>query len=243
MTLIVYRRTFKDLEVTEEQTKEVAAENDGKQILMEVGSGVGNTLFPLVETHKNKRFYAFDCSPKAIELLRSHEKYDPERVRAFVCDITREPIPDSEVEDGSVDFVTMIFMLSALAPEQMDDVLQKINKKMKMGGSVLFRDYGVYDMTQMRFYAKKTPNKLGENFYRRTDGTFTYFFSLEFLAELFTRNGFEVASNTFDTRVLSNRKRKIRMYRVWAQSKFVKVADATASSAPNASSSTDVSSN
>lgn len=220
------RRAFKDLEVPEDEPVEEGEAVGEQQVLMEVGSGVGNTVFPLVEKHPHKKFFAFDCSPKAIELMRTHEKYEEPRVRAFVCDITRESIPDSEVADGSVDIVTMIFMLSAVAPEQMDDVLRKINRKMKMGGSVLFRDYGVYDLTQMRFYAKKAANKLGNNFYRRTDGTFTYFFSLEFLAELFERNGFAVESNTFDTRVLSNRKRKIRMYRVWAQSKFVKIAEA-----------------
>lgn len=220
----------------EDQQDAQGAEIGEQQVLMEVGSGVGNTLFPLVEKHPHKKFFAFDCSPKAIELMRTHEHYEEPRVRGFVCDITREAIPDSEVADGSVDIVTMIFMLSAVAPEQMDDVMRKINKKMKMGGSVLFRDYGVYDLTQMRFYAKKAPNKLGDNFYRRTDGTFTYFFSLEFLAALFERNGFQVVSNTFDTRVLSNRKRKIRMYRVWAQSKFVKIAEASEPTEANASS-------
>ena len=192
---------------------------------MEVGSGVGNSLFPMMESHPDKFFYAFDCSNRAIELLKEQERYSEHKAHAFVCDITREDISESDVKDGSLDFATMIFMLSAVAPEQMDDVLQKINRKLKIGGAVLFRDYGVYDMTQMRFYAKKTLNKLGENFYRRSDGTFTYFFSLEVLADLFTRNGFEVAQNTFDTRVLSNRKRKLRMYRVWAQCKFVKVRD------------------
>jgi hypothetical protein len=31
-------------------------------------------------------------------------------------------------------------------------------------------------MTHLRFYAKKTPNKMAENYYRRADGTFAYFF-------------------------------------------------------------------
>lgn len=192
---------------------------------MEVGSGVGNSLFPLMVAHPDMYFYAFDCSAKAIELMKAQARFDAAQAHAFVCDITREDISDLDVKPASVDIATMVFMLSAVAPEQMDDVLQKINRKLKIGGHVLFRDYGIYDMTQMRFYAKKTPNKMGENFYRRSDGTFTYFFSLEVLAELFQRNGFEVVENTFDTKVLSNRKRKIRMYRVWANSKFVKVRD------------------
>jgi hypothetical protein len=31
-------------------------------------------------------------------------------------------------------------------------------------------------MTHLRFYAKKKPNKMAENYYRREDGTFAYFF-------------------------------------------------------------------
>jgi hypothetical protein len=41
---------------------------------------------------------------------------------------------------------------------------------------VIIRDYGMYDMTQMRFINKRG-RKLGENFYMRADGTRTYFFS------------------------------------------------------------------
>lgn len=206
-----------------------------RPLVMEVGSGVGNSLFPLMNEYPSFYFLAFDCSSNAITLLKQHEQYSEANVHAFVCDITREAVPDEHVKDGTVDIATMIFMLSAVAPEQMDDVLQRINRKLKVGGTVLFRDYGVYDMTQMRFFAKKTTNKLGENFYRRSDGTFTYFFSLEVLADLFQRNGFSVIENTFDTRVLSNRKRKIRMYRVWAQSKFVKVAEVPATSSSSLS--------
>jgi methyltransferase-like protein 6 len=217
-------RAFPEL-APKDNSGEIASSESTKRVLMEVGSGVGNTVLPLIELHPNDYFYAFDCSQNAIELLKSHEKYLEGRAHAFVCDITREAISSSDVADGSVDIVTMIFMLSAVPPELMDIVVQRISKKMKMGGVVLFRDYGVYDMTQMRFYAKKTLNKLGENFYRRSDGTFTYFFSLDFLEQLFRRNGFEVVFNSFDTRVLSNRKRKIRMYRVWAHSKFIKVAE------------------
>lgn len=41
---------------------------------------------------------------------------------------------------------------------------------------MIIRDYGMYDMTQMRFINKRG-RKLGENFYMRADGTRTYFFS------------------------------------------------------------------
>ena len=44
------------------------------------------------------------------------------------------------------------------------------------GGVLLFRDYGRYDMAQIRF---KSGSKIAENLYRRQDGTRSYFFSAE----------------------------------------------------------------
>lgn len=48
---------------------------------------------------------------------------------------------------------------------------------LKPGGKIVIRDYGLYDMTQLRFL-RKQGRKLGENFYMRADGTRSYFFSL-----------------------------------------------------------------
>lgn len=188
---------------------------------MEVGSGVGNTVLPLIPRHPNKFFYAFDCSEKAIELLKTDPRYDESKAKAFVCDITREDIPEDTIKSNSVDILTSIFFLSALAYNQMQDVLHKLYRVLKPGGLFLFRDYGLYDLAQMRFYARKTA-KVEENLYRRSDGTYAYFFSIEVVEELFKQCGFEVVESKYDTRVLNNRKRKIKMYRVWVQCKFRK---------------------
>jgi SAM-dependent methyltransferase len=195
--------------------------------VLEVGCGVGNTLFPILEINPHNFFYAFDFSASAIEIVKAHPLYtETSRCKAFVFDLTSHSLPTQEQEpgfpsDGSIDIVLMIFVLSAVSPEKMKTALNNVFRVMKPGGILLFRDYGLYDMTQMRFVSKGG-RKLGENFYTRGDGTRTYFFSKEVAEELFTSSGFNTLHLEYDTRELRNRKRKISMYRVWLVGKFQK---------------------
>ncbi|XP_070946990.1 tRNA N(3)-cytidine methyltransferase METTL6 isoform X8 [Macaca nemestrina] len=117
--------------------------------------------------------------------------YDTERCKVFQCDLTKDDLLD-HVPPGSVDVVMLIFVLSAVHPEKMHLVLENIYKVLKPGKSVLFRDYGLYDHAMLRF---KAGSKLGENFYVRQDGTRSYFFTDEFLAQLFMDTGYEEVVN------------------------------------------------
>ena len=42
---------------------------------MEFGCGVGNSTFPLLEINKNIRFYAFDFSETALDVLSKHSNF------------------------------------------------------------------------------------------------------------------------------------------------------------------------
>ena len=59
--------------------------------LLEVGCGAGAAFFPILDSIKlavpAARSVAIDCSPRAIELLRENERFDPDSTQTFVCNI------------------------------------------------------------------------------------------------------------------------------------------------------------
>lgn len=64
-------------------------------------------------------------------------------------------------------------------------------------------------------------NKIDEYFYKRTDGTRTYFFSKEFLSKLF--ENFKELENEYFEKNITNIKEKKNMDRVFIQGKFEKL--------------------
>jgi SAM-dependent methyltransferase len=70
------------------------AESAGRRrVVLEVGCGVGNTVFPLLAHCKRNGIndvfvYCCDYSSTAIELVRAHDDYDTSMCHAFVWDIT-----------------------------------------------------------------------------------------------------------------------------------------------------------
>ncbi|KAJ9103839.1 hypothetical protein QFC21_002301 [Naganishia friedmannii] len=87
------------------------------------------------------------------------------------------------VEPGTVDIAIMIFVLSALHPLEWQRAIANVYKMLKPGGMVFIRDYGRYDLAQLRI---KKGRMLDENFYIRGDGTRVYFFDAAELSEMLT---------------------------------------------------------
>jgi len=143
-------------------------------VVFEVGCGVGNFIFPLMGKNPKVFAYACDFSTRAVDFVRQNPAATPDRCHAFVADITKDDLI-KEVPEGSVDFATLIFVLSAIEPQHMEAALANIFKTLKPGGHLFFRDYALYDQAQLRF---KPGHKLQENLYVRQDGTMAYYFSL-----------------------------------------------------------------
>ncbi|XP_019392151.1 PREDICTED: methyltransferase-like protein 6 isoform X1 [Crocodylus porosus] len=212
---------FKDRHWTTREFEELKACREFKNqklTILEAGCGVGNCLFPLLEEDFSIFAYACDFSPRAVEYVKKNPSYNIERCKVFQCDLTKDDLLENIPED-SVDVVLLIFVLSAIHPDKMHLVLQNIYKVLKPGKCILFRDYGLYDHSMLRF---KSGSKLGDNFYVRQDGTRSYFFTHEFLSQLFMAEGYEQVVNEYVLRETVNRKEGLCVPRIFLQSKFRK---------------------
>ncbi|EDW31168.1 GL20731 [Drosophila persimilis] len=198
------------LDVSEQQSRSI----------FELGCGVGNTILPLLQYSVEPKLKVFGCdfSARAIDILRSQPQFDEKRCEVFVMDATEEqwPVP---FEENSQDIIVMIFVLSACQPKKMQQILDNCYRYLRPGGLLLFRDYGRYDLAQLRFKSGKC---LEDNFYVRGDGTLVYFFTEEELRGMFTKAGLQEEQVIVDRRLQVNRSRGLKMYRVWIQAKFKK---------------------
>lgn len=233
---------------------DVTTEGAGRQVVLEVGAGAGNTAFPLLLNNANEELmiHACDFSKTAVKVMRESEHYNTKFMTADVWDVSATPDENQNglppgLTEGSVDVVILIFIFSALAPNQWEQAIRNVHRVLKPGGRVLFRDYGRGDLAQVRF---KKGRYMGENFYIRGDGTRVYFFDKEQLHQMWSQwtpekglpekveegsaatepsgepGAFEVQKLAVDNRLIVNRQQKLKMYRAWIQGHFLKRGDA-----------------
>ncbi|CAH2068177.1 unnamed protein product, partial [Iphiclides podalirius] len=155
------------------------------------------------------------------QFVKKNKLYDGDRMKAFCTDLTTDDLFDN-VKENSVDIASLIFVLSAIHPTKWPHVVKVAFRALKPGGVVLFRDYGRYDMAQLRF---KAGHKISENFYMRQDGTRSYYFTEEELSKLFTDAGFEIIMNTYVQRRTVNYKEGIDVPRIFVQGKYRRPVD------------------
>lgn len=212
-------RFFKDRHWTTREFEELIGSGEGgRRVLLEVGCGVGNFAFPLLEEDLDLFIYACDFSPRAVQFVKDHKTYDETNIKAFVADITKDEL-SSEVGAESVDILSVIFVLSAIHPDKFKSAVTNIYRCLRPGGIVLVRDYGLYDMAMIRFAPGA---KMADKLYVRQDGTRSYYFSEEEMGNLFKSCGFEIVSNNYVSRQTVNKKEGIDAQRIFIQSKFIK---------------------
>ncbi|PBP21218.1 methyltransferase domain-containing protein [Diplocarpon rosae] len=180
-----------------------------------------------VETDETYKQYA------EIQYAKQRESPVSDYDKTDVWDAASDELPPG-LEEGSVDLVVMIFIFSALSPDQWEQAVRNTGRLLKPGGQVLFRDYGRGDLAQVRF---KKGRYLEENFYIRGDGTRVYFFEKDELVKIWTgkqadekdvaskfgnATGFKVLDLGVDRRLLVNRAKQLKMYRCWMQGRFQK---------------------
>lgn len=222
---------FKDrkwLQIEFPSLYKVTAEDYDKPVtILEIGCGAGNTFYPILNQNKNPNLKIVGCDylKVAVDLVKSNEEFEAnhEKGVAFssVWDLANPEgnVPE-DLEPNSVDIVIMVFVFSALHPDQWKQAVANLQKVLKPGGEILFRDYGRYDLAQVRF---KKGRLLDDNFYIRGDGTRVYFFTEEELREIFCTEGpFTEEKIGTDRRLLVNRKKQLKMYRIWLQGVFRK---------------------
>nr|XP_019945503.1 PREDICTED: methyltransferase-like protein 8 isoform X1 [Paralichthys olivaceus] len=188
--------------------------------ILEVGCGAGNSVFPIVNSIKETDgfLYCCDFSSRAIQMVKTHPDYDDSVCHSFVHDV-REEAASFPFPPQSLDVILAVFVLSSIHPERLQGVVNRLSTYLKHGGIFLFRDYGRYDLSQLRF---KKGRCLSEHFYTRGDGTCVYFFTKDEVHDLFSNAGLEGVQNLEDRRLKVNRGKKITMHRVWMQSKYRK---------------------
>ena len=196
-----------------------------ERVLLEVGCGVGNTVFPLLSTDRDLRVYCCDFSKEAVRLVNKKKGGDEDelcrgdRLHAFVCDVTKDDLLEN-VPERSVDIVTLIFVISAIPPNKLKQSIENICKTLKPGAQVLVRDYAAGDLAEVRLEKKKSHRKLDENYYIRGDGTFVHYFTEESLKGAFETTGFTCLEIKSCDKEIENRKRQLSMKRHWLQAVF-----------------------
>ncbi|GAA6012420.1 hypothetical protein JCM11491_004327 [Sporobolomyces phaffii] len=168
----------------------------GHKRVVEIGCGNGSTLFPLLAANENPHFrlHGYDYSKEAVNVVRSHASFDPTHLSCDVWDLSsRDGIP-SDLEPNSVDIISMIFVLSALHPNEWERAVRNVHTMLKPGGVLLFRDYGRNDLAQLRF---KAGRYMQDGLYVRGDNTRVYFFERDELVGIF--GGVRSSSTTVES--------------------------------------------
>lgn len=195
--------------------------------VVDMGCGVGNALLPLLHHFPNMTAKGFDCSTTAVNLLQ--RRLEDERF-AERCQVRQGDMTDAgtSYEDlyNTADVVLLLFVQSAIDPTHYERIKELAWNILKPNGILLFRDYGKYDMAQLRFEAAsvRRGNRISDDFYVRGDGTRAKFFTEDELRSIYEGEGrFTAEEIVVHNKLFVNRKTGAEMKRIWIQGKWKKL--------------------
>ncbi|KAL9186261.1 hypothetical protein ACHAXT_005499 [Thalassiosira profunda] len=228
--------------------------NAGEVTIVEIGCGVGNAIMPLLEQHSELmqqhqqqsspvhappqlHIHCLDFAPTAIELLKEDPRFAAAakegRATAHVYDLSSMhpstiSVGNAQTLANSADVAILLFCLSAIGPHpsaSLDRAARHVIDMLRPGGTLVIRDYGRLDEAQMKL--GKGDKELGDNFYRKGDGTGCYYFELDDLRDLFVNKEegdgkLELLELDYLQRVYRNRGDGTERRRVWVQGRFRK---------------------
>ncbi|KAL2549154.1 Methyltransferase family protein [Forsythia ovata] len=194
---------FKERRYLLKEFPELASCKDYYKIL-EVGCGNGSTALPILREKESTILYACDCSTEALERAKEIINADnsistKHRFHPFQCDFSTLGFPmwlacntcrGSFLEKRYLGFPAenncKIAINSPSCSEESECCIGGVDFITLPGGLLLFRDYGLYDMTMLRFEPEQ---RVGYREYLRSDGTRSYFFCLNSVRNLTSAAG------------------------------------------------------
>jgi methyltransferase-like protein 6 len=171
-------------------------------LVCEIGCGTGACLLPLLRARPTLRAHGVDVASAAIRSLEAELEKEPGlavRCQAQVCD-AQQGLP---FEDETAAAILVVFTLSSLPRPAQVVLLKRAAAALRPGGYLFFRDYGLYDMVQMR-----CKRRVDDCTYIKEDGILCVFFSLADIEHLALQAGLLVEENKYCT--VRNRNRKIK---------------------------------
>lgn len=209
--------------------------DDTCRLVLEVGCGHGCSMFPLLDTFKSFQYIATDFSSNALRVLRTdplateyHHRISTAQFDVLDCNAGARVLSvksgrcSNSSNDGydimklpKPDVILCVFVLSAIHHDQHLQALRNIASLMNDRSVILFRDYGVFDMTMFRH-----KRRFGEWLFERNDGTLAYYFSTEYMAFLLATADMEAVELEYATVQTTNRKTSTVMRRVFVHGVF-----------------------
>ena len=188
---------------------------DGPLRVLEVGSGNGSSVLPLLSGNAQVHVHATDPSPAAVEQTRlavdaagfgARLTTEVQTTAAVPCCVCHAPF----------DLAMIVFTLSAVPADGDGALLRETGALLRAGGALLIRDYGLYDARHLvdaresQLLQGTTPHE-----YLRPGGMHRRYYSLERIAELARAAGLRVEESRYLCVRLHNEKKQLTRDRVY----------------------------